>query len=735
MRRFTTNVARAAVGVFDVLTIRSRRDERGAIAVIAALALPMVFAATALSFDIGREVDTNRSTQALADAIALDAATFLDGTPANYPDNIAGSIGVPLPASFGIPTLDQVIQYEGSLSAMRNGLDPASSAAGRDVLAIGSCTAGGPDVRCATFNPVEECPLTTALPLPGAAGSCAPVAGADPTTILDAVQMQTSEVTSFVFGAGSATSARHATAMNLPPCLLSAPGACCPSSTTLCCTSIIQCPTPNQPAFNGVSSFSLGSGLAEIRTQGPSCALACKFLDGILAQELQTSSSDIDLLSFNGLSNASLSLGDILAANSSVGTLSSLLTSNVTPGQALSWFYNGLVYVGGSSDISAADQFSQDLGTNQSGATLVGASGNLQLCQLFSVNLPGSGSTSACNIPSGQQPLLASAQIDALDYLTSVAELINGKHVLSVSMADNTPTDTGLGNIVAQVTVEAISPVDSVGPASAPPTVGGKCPSLINPGTGSAFVCPLTAIDQQAKVSVSIPNLVSGINLDMSVVGAQATGTLQALTCGVGGVPDQLTIGGSTGLAAIDSTFTATSQTIPTTIPTTIPPVTIPPVVSTLLPSTTSTTKPLIQLPTTTTTTTIPPTTTTTTTTIPPTTTTTQPVVSTNFTASNSVSIPGTTFSHTFSGPFQQLPTATPAPWTSDNPVSLPAISIPVPALPSWILPGVQTLLGSRVGALDSQLADLLDALSVNLGYATVTDQSVNCSVPTLVGA
>jgi uncharacterized membrane protein len=39
------------------------------------------------------------------------------------------------------------------------------------------------------------------------------------------------------------------------------------------------------------------------------------------------------------------------------------------------------------------------------------------------------------------------------------------------------------------------------------------------------------------------------------------------------------------------------------------------------------------------------------------------------------------------------------------------------------------------VGALDSQLADLLDALSVNLGYATVTDQSVNCSVPTLVGA
>jgi len=36
-----------------VLTLRSRRDERGAIAIIAALALPAMLAGSALAFDIG----------------------------------------------------------------------------------------------------------------------------------------------------------------------------------------------------------------------------------------------------------------------------------------------------------------------------------------------------------------------------------------------------------------------------------------------------------------------------------------------------------------------------------------------------------------------------------------------------------------------------------------------------------------------------------------------------------
>ena len=81
-----------------------KREERGAIAVITAIAMTMVMGATALSFDIGREVDTNRFVQATADAVALDAANFVDGSP-------AASIDSYTPIGGSQYELAQIIQY------------------------------------------------------------------------------------------------------------------------------------------------------------------------------------------------------------------------------------------------------------------------------------------------------------------------------------------------------------------------------------------------------------------------------------------------------------------------------------------------------------------------------------------------------------------------------------------------------------------------------------------------
>ncbi|HWE55164.1 MAG TPA: pilus assembly protein TadG-related protein, partial [Acidimicrobiales bacterium] len=152
-----------------------RSDERGAIVVISALALPLLLAASALAFDVGREVDTNRSTQALADAVALDAAEFIDGTTATASDPYVQING----ATY---ELAQVIQYQAAESAVRNNV----SSPGDDIVVLGSCSSSS---QCPTFTPIEDCPLTTVLPAvaptgqAGVGGECYQATGADPATV------------------------------------------------------------------------------------------------------------------------------------------------------------------------------------------------------------------------------------------------------------------------------------------------------------------------------------------------------------------------------------------------------------------------------------------------------------------------------------------------------------------------------------------------------------------------
>lgn len=472
--------------------------------VIAAGAMTMVMVATALGFDIGREVDTNRTVQAVADAVALDAANFLDGTTATAPDPYT---------PIGGSTYDQaqVIQYQATESAMRNDVSSADQAV--DTVVMGTCASS---TSCPTFTPIEECPLTTTLPAPSATPSgsaCYLVPGASASTVINAVQVAAQSVTSFVFQLGSATSYRGATAVRS-----FTGGSGCPPCTT---------------QYVPVSAFSLGSTLVDFSNPQE---------QQVLAGELGVpTSTDFSMLSYSGLSAASVSVGDILAANAGVGTLDNLLKTSVPPSTLLGYYYNALIAQNSPSSLAAAQQLNAALGVTGSGSTAIGASAGVAMCQLLDVAATGQ---TACSQSGTSLEPAAYATMDAASFLTTLAaqtEVAGGSQAIGLNI-------TGLG--LLDVSLTAISPMASskVGPADQP-----SCPAGFQN-------CPVTAEDTQAKATLSVANVdlagLGSMDLSIDVTGADATGTLTGLSCGTSPSTETATIAGSASAADLAATYT-----------------------------------------------------------------------------------------------------------------------------------------------------------------------------------
>jgi uncharacterized membrane protein len=569
---------------------------------MAAISMTMILAATALSFDIGREVDTNRSVQAVADEVALDAADFIDGTAASAQDyNVAINNNTTY-------SLAQVIQYEATESALRNGVADGGS----DSVIMGTCSSSR---QCPTFTQIETCPFSTALASAGA-GSCTAVAGADPTTVINAVRVDASSVTSFVFQAGSATSNRTATAMRVFRGSVTTGGGGPPGGSS---------------GQTGVSAFSLGSGL--LNFQNP-------YVDQVLSQELGTSSAAISALSNSGLAGVDVTLGQILAANTQVGTLSNLLNNDMSPGTALSDYYKALVDQDTTAAVAAYGNLSEALGVGPDGATGVGASGGVELCNLVDL----SGGTNACNASSsGALAPAAYAEINAATFLTDVAALSDANHAVDVSVG-------GLG--VLEATVTTVSPVAVAGPGPAEP-VGQPCPRGLGP-------CPVRATQTQADATLTLDDLSLGdlgsVNISLQVTGAVANAKLTGLSCGTSESTETATIAGNTEAATVAPSFTIAGNSITGT----------------------------------------------------------------------SVSVGQGSFSNTFDGPFGANE---PAAWSTSN--SNPNIVLSAPSG----LGAVAALLNAALSSLDSALTPILQAQGINLGYATVADNYVNCETTVLVGS
>lgn len=575
-----------------------RDDERGAIAVIAAIAMVMILAATALSFDIGREVDTNRAVQAIADAVALDSANFVDGSPATSPDPYT---------TIGGNTYQQaqVVQYEATQSALRNNVSTAEMPS--DSVTLGSCPSSG---SCASaFTPVETCPLTLGLPTPaassgpGAGEACTPVSGADPTTAVNAVRVTASAVTSFVFQPGNPTSVRAATAVR---------------SFT------------GGPTHIPVSAFSIGSTLLDLQSS---------VVDSLLSKVLGPSAANISLLSYTGLANASVSLGDLLSANVGVGSLYNLLNTSVSPSTLLGYTYNALVAQNTPASLAAAGQLNTYLGVTGTGSTAITDTTAIKPCQLIDL----SGGQSACGVTGSALTTAAFAQLTPAGILTSIVGLSVANQSSGIGL-----TVSGLG--LLNIQLNAISPMASAGPG---PANDPSCPAGMTP-------CPVSASDTQLSATLSVANIdapLLGItgSLAIQATAADATGTLTGLTCGTSPAAETATISGSTDPATLSTQFNITLLGVP-------------------------------------------------------------------INDTTNVDVGGATFAHTFDGPFGP---SEPAQWSSTN--TSPAITIPPPSL----LSAVTDLLNTT---LDPILSPLLSALGVNLGYATVIDNYVNCNSAVLAG-
>lgn len=170
---------------------RGAGDERGAVIAIVALSMTMILAATALSFDIGRQIDTTRTMQSVADAVALDTANFLDGQHAADVD----------PTSPTGQTLAGYANSQAGSSAARNSFSPGGS----NVLTV----------SLGTWSPGAGF-----VALPGGEG--------DTGTVPTAVHVVAQAKTKFIFGPGAGQSSRSATAVrdtNCPTCAPAIPTA------------------------------------------------------------------------------------------------------------------------------------------------------------------------------------------------------------------------------------------------------------------------------------------------------------------------------------------------------------------------------------------------------------------------------------------------------------------------------------------------------------------------------
>jgi uncharacterized membrane protein len=78
---------------------RRAADERGAVLAVVALAMTAMIGATALAVDIGQLTNNNRTLQARADVIALDAARTLGGQTSAVLSGATGATVVAVQAS------------------------------------------------------------------------------------------------------------------------------------------------------------------------------------------------------------------------------------------------------------------------------------------------------------------------------------------------------------------------------------------------------------------------------------------------------------------------------------------------------------------------------------------------------------------------------------------------------------------------------------------------------------
>ena len=152
---------------------RLNRDESGVVMVMVAAAMAMLMTATALSVDVGRVVVTNRLLQSVADAVATDVVSLLNGSPAS---SVAGAVDREAVAGAG----------------RNNFVTAADGGPSGNTLTV---TLGQWTTSSSTFTPLSD---------------------TDSADVPDAVRVQAGAMVGYIFQVGSSILSRAGTASTLP---------------------------------------------------------------------------------------------------------------------------------------------------------------------------------------------------------------------------------------------------------------------------------------------------------------------------------------------------------------------------------------------------------------------------------------------------------------------------------------------------------------------------------------
>ena len=371
---------------------RVAHDDRGAVLPVVALSLVVLMVMTAFSVDIGRQMLQRRRAQGVADVIALDLGHQIDGrTRAQIEAD---------------PQWDQTRRD----AAARNDFPESQVVA----------TLGDWNPYTRTFTP----------------------SGAN--DVPDAVQVSTSDTVPFFFARviGINQGGVHRSAVSTqvpdvpppPPCAPPDP-ACCPVGDPACpppppCDLAVDCPATEATGelgsvFAGFQYYAEPGVSAQYNVAAEARA---KVLNATLYTELGLSGAagtsappvglNLDALSYKGLSNGAVQLGD-LATALGFGSVDQMLAATVTARDLLQAEANVLRSSSNSNDVAAGNKL----------VSFAGSASNTLTVQLGKL----------IKIRQGDGKRVARAKVNALHLIVASAELINGKSFFSTTINTNIP--------------------------------------------------------------------------------------------------------------------------------------------------------------------------------------------------------------------------------------------------------------------------------------------------------
>lgn len=259
------------------------------------------------------------------------------------------------------------------------------------------------------------------------------------------------------------------------------------------------------------AQFSIGSDLASVDTSASSIANLNKVTTAILGN---STAVNLTAVGYQGLAGGSVSLADLVAADPSLGTADSLLTSTVTVRRLAQAAVIALNNKGDAASLAAATP----LGTF---ANTINTSLSARLGDILTVEQPASPGSIA-----------AGTQFNVYDLIVGAGELAisNGTHFVTVpNLTIGVP---GLASSSLKLTVIEAPRISAFGPAQFDATTGTWATTAHTAQIALELTTHIVVAVPPVCVVVCLPSALSvDLQLPLSISAAKATGSLTDVRC------------------------------------------------------------------------------------------------------------------------------------------------------------------------------------------------------------